>query len=660
MSSSVFFKFKSQKEPSRVTFDGTGISVYELKRQIIQINRLGDGTDFDLAIYNQDTNDEYDDDTTTIPRSTSIIARRLPATKPGKGTAQRYVSGKMPVNALPNAGRREKNFGVALQPVKKAEMEVKSVPVLGEGASEEDMINAMLQSNTEQWNQTQEKLANATPVYRGGGAGGFKKNAAPAPNHPPPAPYVCYRCGARGEERHWIQLCPTNADPNYDGRPRIKRTTGIPRSFLKTVEKPPSPTRDDASSASGNPTSIMVNAEGEYVVAQPDQASWESYQKKAGTNANADAPKGSKELQDKGIECSICNKLMKDAVKTPCCGKVYCEECVQNALLESDLVCPSCEAKEILLDALVPDTETREKVDTYKNEKQGGNIQNNAGVADKPSSKSPSVAPATTTGSPPLVSNGKSSSSVPQSTVTTPIPSTASSTVSHKRPAEDDIGPEVPRGPAAMRNTSIVQPPLVQQYQNGYGHSAPNHQIYPQQSNGYQQYPHQPQQFGNGYYGGPMMNGMMNGQMGHMGMNGMGAQMNGNGYYNDHNSFGGGYNHGMNGYNGHQNYGSGPMGYSMGMNNGPYNPMMNGGGGGGGGSVPNGFMPQPPFRPTPPVAPAFQIGGSFANQQKTVFSEPFPSEEDSPYMRKPVNPHRHARPKRIRPSDFKAVGGEMM
>lgn len=57
MSSSVFFKFKSQKEPQRVTFDGTGISVFELKRDIISISRLGDGTDFDLAIYSVDTND---------------------------------------------------------------------------------------------------------------------------------------------------------------------------------------------------------------------------------------------------------------------------------------------------------------------------------------------------------------------------------------------------------------------------------------------------------------------------------------------------------------------------------------------------------------------------------------------------------------------------
>lgn len=60
MSSSVHFKFKSQKEPSRVTFDGTGISVFELKREIISQSRLGDGTDFELSIYNEDTKEgEY-------------------------------------------------------------------------------------------------------------------------------------------------------------------------------------------------------------------------------------------------------------------------------------------------------------------------------------------------------------------------------------------------------------------------------------------------------------------------------------------------------------------------------------------------------------------------------------------------------------------------
>jgi len=57
MASSVFFKFKSQKDPQRVEFDGTGISVFELKREIIIKSGLGDGTDFDLVIYKQDSNE---------------------------------------------------------------------------------------------------------------------------------------------------------------------------------------------------------------------------------------------------------------------------------------------------------------------------------------------------------------------------------------------------------------------------------------------------------------------------------------------------------------------------------------------------------------------------------------------------------------------------
>lgn len=37
-----------------VTFDGTGISVFELKREIITISKLGDGTDFELVITSED------------------------------------------------------------------------------------------------------------------------------------------------------------------------------------------------------------------------------------------------------------------------------------------------------------------------------------------------------------------------------------------------------------------------------------------------------------------------------------------------------------------------------------------------------------------------------------------------------------------------------
>ena len=60
---------------------------------------------------------------------------------------------------------------------------------------------------------------------------------------------------------HWIQDCPTNNDREFDNRPRIKRTTGIPRSMLKAVENP-----NNGELTQG----VMVTPEGGYVVAQPD------------------------------------------------------------------------------------------------------------------------------------------------------------------------------------------------------------------------------------------------------------------------------------------------------------------------------------------------------------------------------------------------------
>lgn len=55
MASSVFYKFSSRKDESRVTFDGTGISVFDLKREIILANNLGKSNDFDLYVFDAST-----------------------------------------------------------------------------------------------------------------------------------------------------------------------------------------------------------------------------------------------------------------------------------------------------------------------------------------------------------------------------------------------------------------------------------------------------------------------------------------------------------------------------------------------------------------------------------------------------------------------------
>jgi protein MPE1 len=201
----------------------------------------------------------------------------------------------------------------------------------------------------------------ATRVYSANPRGtGFSRGGKPhsgAPNHhvqsdkPLPASYVCYRCGQKG---HWIKDCPTNSDRDYDHRPRIKRTTGIPRSMLKAVENP-----DGTALGQG----VMVTPEGGYVVAQPDSASWQKHvsQRKGLTVAEVRDRSPSNET----LVCPIDRKLFRDAVKTPCCHTTYCEECLQTHLLERDFICPKCSKKISSLDKLIPDKPMRTKVVDY-------------------------------------------------------------------------------------------------------------------------------------------------------------------------------------------------------------------------------------------------------------------------------------------------------
>ncbi len=138
----------------------------------------------------------------------------------------------------------------------------------------------------------------------------------------------------------------------------MKRTTGIPRSMLQKVEKPVADAESNAA--------VMVNAEGEYVMAVPDSASWETYQKNTQSSRADDAPR------DPSLACNICSKLMKVPSITPCCKTHYCEECIHGALLDSDFVCPGCGARDILLDAITKDAEIGLKIEAFLESRSSG------------------------------------------------------------------------------------------------------------------------------------------------------------------------------------------------------------------------------------------------------------------------------------------------
>ncbi|KAL3469461.1 DWNN domain-containing protein [Aspergillus californicus] len=623
MSSSVHFKFKSQREPSRVTFDGTGISVFELKREIIIQSRLGDGTDFELSIYNEDTGEEYDDDTNVIPRSTSIIARRLPASRPGKGGAARYVSGKMPVNARntprtdqPTLNRAALNFN---QPVSNGVQE------LNNAQTEEEKINALFNLQANQWREQQQEMANATPVPFGRGRG----KPVNVPDHPPPPGYLCYRCREKG---HWIQACPTNNDPKFDGKYRVKRSTGIPRSLQTKIDKPESLLLDGSSEDLRN-TGVMVNADGDFIITKPDQAAWELYQEKvkatAAAAAEAAAAEQSKELQARGLECPIDKRMFLEPTQTPCCQKTYCNDCITNALIESDFVCPGCGTESVLLDNLFTNDEAVSKIKDYEDEKAELKKEKDKPLApqeDQPNSKASPSDNATT--------DKKEES--PAATLNT-----------KKRPAET-----LPVN--AMIEDSNRSPSLKKQKSDDGQLSTET----PQPQNKDASAGFQPLSFNQ------QMPFGMPGFMPTQGMPGMGFVGDGMVFMNPMGLPPG------HGFPPNMDPTWNPMGM-MGFNplqNGMYNNGANG-------VAPNGYgapgaysgpgespmsmfsMPQMPGS----VAQNARFGqgagpGHFSNQQRTAFSTPFAREEDSPYLRQPVNPQRHqARNRRIRPSDYREL-----
>ena len=339
----VFYKFKSAKDFDTCTFDGTGISVFDLKREIMAAKKLGKGTlDFDLVLNNAQTNEEYLDDQYMIQRNTSVLVSRKPSSKPGKGTAQRYVgavagalaptaksinqSNLMAQHALNPSGLPAKQyppnnrFNASNQSASNRFNPAHSSTVSDPPATvnEEDAIKQMFVQQNEQWKQNQDRIA-LNPMYvrpmrgRGRGMPGGYVQQPYTSRIPPPEGYICYRCGEKG---HYINECPTMGDKNYDNRPRLKRTTGIPKTFLKTVEK-----KDNMDS------NVMLTQTGELVEVATNDDDWQRMHSLRKTYLGiGDVYEMAPILPE--FECKLCTKLLREAVTAPCCNSNFCDECM--------------------------------------------------------------------------------------------------------------------------------------------------------------------------------------------------------------------------------------------------------------------------------------------------------------------------------------------
>lgn len=216
---------------------------------------------------------------------------------------------------------------------------------------EDARIEAMMMANSSAWDQNQQHI-NAD--------GGFQKRFRPpmtstagafrgGPAVPPPPYYVCFRCGQKG---HYINNCPTNNDPNFD-KPRVKKSTGIPRSFLKTVAS-------DNTASEQQP--LMVTADGSLVVAVSNDQEWQRLSTAAAKKKAFDRISVPAEMVEDGLKCKLCTLLLLDAVSCPQCSALFCDECMRNHWKDMIAKCPSC-SKRISADQLLPSEFARKQVE---------------------------------------------------------------------------------------------------------------------------------------------------------------------------------------------------------------------------------------------------------------------------------------------------------
>ncbi|XP_027553538.1 E3 ubiquitin-protein ligase RBBP6-like isoform X2 [Neopelma chrysocephalum] len=293
--SHVHYKFSSLLSSDVVTFPGPSIALGELKHRIMACKKLR-AANSDLQILNAQTNEEYTDANALILKNSSVIVRRVPA---GAGTAASRAEAKCQKNPAKGTPKAIADPSV---PLPLAQL-IESPSLAETNVPEEEKIKVMMLQSCSYYDPS---------------------NYLKAPLGPVPPPNTCFKCGQQG---HCKKKCPNTGNKTTEGVPKIKRSSGIPASFMVEVKDP---------KAKG----IMITPKGKYAIpiinveayARDKKEKPPLLQEEPAFSSSSSSPAP---IPDK-LLCVIPREIRTDAAVIPCCGRSYCDDCTRTASLEPE------------------------------------------------------------------------------------------------------------------------------------------------------------------------------------------------------------------------------------------------------------------------------------------------------------------------------------
>lgn len=196
---SVRFKFKNDLEFVTLPCDGYNISVKDLKRAIIRSRHLGRVTDFDLTVSNNQTGEVYNNEEELIPKNSTLVVARHPLPSGQKKEWEEETLNQTSLAGI--TGFSSSDAGGSVASIV-ATLRDSSDPTISEDAK----LQTMMSNSSEMYDQKNWK------TYRG---------KAAFAGRPLPKNLRCSKCNQHG---HFPSDCTFG---------EVKKTTGIPRSFLK-------------------------------------------------------------------------------------------------------------------------------------------------------------------------------------------------------------------------------------------------------------------------------------------------------------------------------------------------------------------------------------------------------------------------------------------